>query len=283
MALSSPYPLGDTIITWTATDSGGSSASCQQMVRVANPNPTVTITAPSSGAIYAVGTSVNFTGTLTDNPGTHTSTWMFDNISQAGSVNETTGALSTTHTFTSAGVYLVTLTVSDGCGGTGTTNTVDGLTAMVVVYDPNGGFVTGGGWFDSPFGAYIADPMQTGKASFGFVSRYLPGAIVPSGNTEFQFRAAGFNFKSTSYDWLVVAGARAQYKGTGTVNGSGNYGFMLTAIDGQVNGGGGMDKLRIKIWDRNNNNAIVYDNQMNTPDSSDPSTALGGGNVVIHR
>jgi hypothetical protein len=42
---------------------------------------------------------------------------------------------------------------------------------------------------------------------------------------------------------LVIAGARAQYKGLGTVNGSGNYGFLLTAIDGQVNGGGGVDKL----------------------------------------
>ena len=58
------------------------------------------------------------------------------------------------------------------------------------------------------------------------------------------------NFHSTSYEWLVVAGARAQYKGEGTINGSGNYGFMLTAIDGQINGGGGVDKFRIKIWDK---------------------------------
>ena len=38
----------------------------------------------------------------------------------------------------------------------------------------------------------------------------------PSGATEFQFQAGSFNFKSTSYEWLVVAGAKAQYKGAGT-------------------------------------------------------------------
>src|SRR6266849_5643421 len=38
------------------------------------------------------------------------------------------------------------------------------------------------------------------------------GAQVPSCNTEFQFHAAGFNFKSTAYEWLVVSGAKAQYK-----------------------------------------------------------------------
>jgi hypothetical protein len=40
---------------------------------------------------------------------------------------------------------------------------------------------------------------------------------------------ANLEFHSTSYQWLVVAGAKAQYKGSGTMNGSGEYGFLLTA------------------------------------------------------
>lgn len=72
------------------------------------------------------------------------------------------------------------------------------------------------------------------------------------------------------------------HRGSGTVNGNGNYGFILTAIDGEVNGGGGVDKFRIKIWHWNNNDAIVYDNQMNTPDISNPTTAIGGGSILIH-
>ena len=44
-----------------------------------------------------------------------------------------------------------------------------------------------------------------GKATFGFVSKYLKGANVPSGNTAFQFTAGSLNFKSTGYEWLQKA------------------------------------------------------------------------------
>lgn len=128
----------------------------------------------------------------------------------------------------------------------------------------------------------MPDPTFTGKAILGFQSRYQHGATVPTGSTEFRFQMANLKFSSTIYEWLVVAGARAQFKGTGTINGSGNYGFMLTAIDGQINGGGGTDKFRIKIWNTNNGDAIVYDNQMGATDSTDPATVLGGGSIVIH-
>jgi len=177
---------------------------------------------------------------------------------------------------------MVTLTISDSCGGSGAATTIGSDPAMVVVYDPNAGFVTGGGWITSPPGAYVPNPALTGRANFGFVSKYQRGQSVPTGETEFQFQVASFNFHSVAYEWLVVAGARAQYKGTGTINGTGNYGFMLTAIDGQINGGGGADKFRVKIWDKNNGDAIVYDNQLNAPDGSDPTTLLGGGSIVIH-
>ena len=59
-----------------------------------------------------------------------------------------------------------------------------------------------------------------GKANFGFVSKYQKGAKVPTGETEFQFKAGDLNFHSTAYEWLVIAGAKAQYKGIGTVNGN---------------------------------------------------------------
>ena len=37
---------------------------------------------------------------------------------------------------------------------------------------------------------------------------------------------------------VIVAGARARYKGSGSINGPGDFGFILTAIDGQLPGGG---------------------------------------------
>ena len=78
---------------------------------------------------------------------------------------------------------------------------------------------------------------SSGKANFGFVSKYQKGANIPTGETEFDYKAGSLNFHSETYDWLVVAGAKAQYKGVGKINGAGNYGFLLTAIDGQVGGG----------------------------------------------
>ena len=154
---------------------------------------------------------------------------------------------------------------------------------FVVVYDPSGGFVTGGGWINSPAGAYEPDPSLTGKANFGFVSKYKKGATVPTGKTEFRFKAGDLNFHSSDYDWLVIAGANAKFKGTGTINGAGNFGFMLTATDGQVNGGVGVDTFRIKIWDKDNSDAVVYDNQPGKTDDSDAGTELGGGSIKVHK
>lgn len=180
-----------------------------------------------------------------------------------------------THAYAAAGIYEVCLVANDGNLDS------DPACTMAVVYDPSAGFVTGGGWINSPAGAYVADPALAGKATFGFVSKYKKGMTVPEGNTEFQFHAAGLNFKSTSYQWLVVAGANAKFKGVGTINGAGNYGFMLTATDGQVKGGGGIDRFRIKIWDKDDD-AVVYDNEMGAADDSYAGDALGGGSIVIH-
>ncbi|WP_292352988.1 hypothetical protein [Methanomethylovorans sp. PtaU1.Bin093] len=145
--------------------------------------------------------------------------------------------------------------------------------------------MTVGGWIISPPGAYTPDNSGDedliGKATFGVVSKYLKGAKVPTGNTEFQFKVANLNFKSTSYDWLVVADSRAQYKGTGTINGAGNYDFMLSAIDAELTPSTDVDMFRIKIWDKASG-SIVYDNQMVAPEDADPTTEIGGGSIIIH-
>ncbi len=204
-----------------------------------NNNPVVgDITAPSEpvASNLAVSVSANFTDG--DTADTHIATWDWgDSSDSEGIVNEGagTGVARGTHTYSVPGVYTLKLKVQDNRGGSG-----EATYQYVVTYDASSGFVTGGGWIDSPLGAYAADPSLTGKATFGFVSKYKKGATAPTGETQFQFKVADLTFHSSSYDWLVIAGARAKYKGTGTINGSGNYGFMITAIDGQINGGGGL-------------------------------------------
>jgi hypothetical protein len=276
---------GSRTIKARVVDNCGLSAIAQAVANIQNLSPTV-------GAISAlndpipVNTTLAASASFTDpgTPDTHTAVWNWDdpsNPTSAGAVTETNGSGSVTgsHLFTVAGVYEIRLTVTDDDGGAG-----QSIFQYAVVYDPTGGFVTGGGWIDSPAGAYGPDPTLSGRGNFGFVSKYERGANVPTGNTEFQFKAGNFNFHSTVYEWLVIAGAKAQYKGSGKVNGAGDYGFMLTAIDGQINGGGGVDKFRIKIWDKSSG-VVIYDNKRGASDDIDTADpqALGGGSIVIHK
>ena len=120
-------------------------------------------------------------------------------------------------------------------------------------------------------GAYKPDPTLGGKATFGFVSKYKKGADTPTGNVEFQFRPAGLNFHSSSYEWLVVTGGDyAMFEGNGTINGRGDYKFRVWAGDDKP------DTFRIKIWEEDEFGVetVIYDN------GSDQ--AIGGGSVVLH-
>jgi hypothetical protein len=177
---------------------------------------------------------------------------------------------------TEAGVYTVKVTVTDDDGGS------DYETIQVVVYDPSAGFVTGGGWIYSAAGAYKADMSLEGKATFGFVSKYITqkDKTTPAltGNTEFVFHAGNLNFNSSSYEWLVVngIGTRAQYKGKGTINGGGVlYPFILTAVDGKT---GGTDQFRMQIF-QTDGETVLYDNYVSGPATEQP---LGSGSIVIH-
>jgi uncharacterized repeat protein (TIGR01451 family) len=182
-----------------------------------------------------------------------------------------------------------------------TTPTVDALTAayggsdvhlpsnsataplLVVFFDPSGGFVTGGGWIIAQEGSYRPDLTLSGRANFGFNSKYKKGANVPDGQTEFQFQLANLNFHSETYQWLVVAGCKAQYKGTGTINGQPGYGFLLTAYDGDCTTKK-PDLFRIKIW-KLSDGSIVFDNNYGGSDDIDAANpqVISGGSIVVHK
>ncbi len=139
-------------------------------------------------------------------------------------------------------------------------------------------FVTGGGWINSPIGAYTQNPGLTGKANFSINSKYQKGSTVPTGETEVNLSLANFDFHSASYQSLVVVGAKAQYAGIGRINGTGIYNFLLTAMDA-----GGVDGFRIKITSQSGD--VVYDSMPGSPDDPNAFTpaAIGGGSIVIHK
>jgi hypothetical protein len=268
-------PTQSTSITVRVTDNGSPAMSDYETITVTVNNVDPVIGPSSNAPLVPVPVGPNNV-TITwnfDDPGADTWTCQVEWDAGLGFTDATyvpTKGCNATASL-AAGIYTVRIRVNDDDAGTDT----ESMTAYIVVYDPNGGFVTGGGWINSPTGAYVAEPGLTGKATFGFTSKYVPGKNVPTGNTEFQFHAGNLNFKSTVYEWLVVAGDRAQFKGDGTINGVGGYGFLLTAIDGSP------DKFRIKIVNRATS-AVVYDNQAGYDDDSPAATILGGGSIVIH-
>jgi uncharacterized delta-60 repeat protein len=263
----------------TATDASGNVQTATQTVVVSH-----NITAPNSGATFRAGSTVNFSGTFWDVAGTtHTAKWLIDGNSIKGNVNEPSGMRNGTVTgsnkFSSPGVYKLQMNVTDQNNVTTYVNTNGDLEEIVVIYDPNGGYTYGGGSFLSQPGALVNDPLATGDVSYGFTVNYYKNASLPKGETQFEFKAGDFEFNALNFDYLVINGSKAQFRGTGKITGDqSGYGFVMTVIDGDLNGS--VDKIRMKIFNKNNGR-VVYDNQPGASDAADPVTPVETNSSVV--
>ncbi len=277
-------PSNTYVVKVTVTDNGTTNGTADPKsdsesanLVVNNVAPVITSMSGPSGPA-AIGSTSTVSATFTDvgTQDTHKCTFTWDDASAPTTVNATGGTCSATHTYAAPGVYTVTVTVVDDDTGSDT----ETLGTFIVIYDPGAGFVTGGGWINVTAGSCRLTTVcegATGKANFGFVSKYKKGASIPEGQTEFQFHAGNLNFHSETYEWLVVSGNKAQYRGTGKINGTTGYGFLLTAYDQSP------DKFRIKIW-RISDGVVVFDSRMGTSDDIDSANPQGiaGGSIVIH-
>ena len=164
---------------------------------------------------------------------------------------------------------------------------------FIVVSDTSAGFVSGGGWFNSPPGAYTpgdsSDEDVIDEVHFSFVSKYQKGQLVPGGSTNIRFAAGDLEFKSKSYDWMVISGARARYKGEGTVKGDPEpYKFQVTALDADISPADiSTDGFRIKIWraGANGEENVLYDNGRGASDTTGNggTTPIDGGSIKIQK
>ena len=226
------------------------------------------------GSSATANITVTFTGAAVDN---HTIKIVcdVDGASTPITRNDAPGTFTQSCVYSATGVNSVLVTVQDE-DGSGIDDSYE--YRYVVVYDPTAGFVTGGGWIQSQqsFCKNVSlCPNAGGKGSFGFVSKYLKGATVPTGNTEFQLQAGDFNLKSADYQWLVVNqnGTTAQFKGTGTINGTGSYRFQIWATDGSP------DKFRIRVWQESGGvENDIYDNGVELALNG----TAGNGSIQIH-
>jgi PKD repeat protein len=118
------------------TDAGGTISEATTTVTINNVPPTVEAGPNISGVL--IDSPVSFNGSFTD-PGTldaHTVVWNFGDVSPT--VN---GTLTPTHTYTTSGNYIVTLTVTDDDGGIGTDTLAINMMPTTTTYT----FTSGGG------------------------------------------------------------------------------------------------------------------------------------------
>jgi hypothetical protein len=247
--------------TLTVTDGVNELVSDSTIVTVTNATPGLKLEKPASGTLHAVNTELAIAASLTDAGANDSHSAVIswgDGTSSTVPVNG--GAIAASHAYRVAGSYNIRIAAKDDDAAEASAD------VNVLVYDAGAGFVTGGGTINSPAGSFKANPAVGGRANFGFNSKYLQGATVPTGQIQFVLHFADLNFHSSSHEWLIVSAGKAQFKGTGTVNGKPGYNFHVSITDNKSG-----DTFRMTIWDAN---SLVFD--------SGDQALLRGGSIVIH-
>ena len=230
----------------------------------ANPHPVgsdVLVSAAATGGVGGIAAAEYFVDT---DPG----------VGNASPMTVSGSTLSARLSGLVPGVYTIGVRARDGSGAWSAA-----ATALLVVYDPSGGFVTGGGWIvpggpGSDPGDVLPGLDGVSRANFGFNVKYQKGSsTVPGGALQFHYNAGRLHLKSTAFDWLVVTNTSwAKFQGLATIDGAGGalYPFRVEARDGSP------DRLVLRVW----------------APSADPSVAealykvsgdVSGGEITIHR
>lgn len=278
------FPAGVTTVTWTVTDSHGHVASASQLVNVAvsNAPPQISgITTSSAGNILAAGSStlltVNWTDEATGGPYTLEVNWN-DNSATTILTGINTQSASLPHTYINSGIYEPIIKITDGSNAS-----VTSTLQYIVVYVTGNQFTTGGGNFTAPAGSLTSNSGLSGKVNMGSNCKPANGGGF-QGNMEMNFQSANIKFKSsspTSWDYLSIGGCfLAAFKGSGTVNGTGNYGILVVQSDKDRNPANA-NNIRIKIWNKNAGNSVIFDTQPGDADNALPTTPIQGA-IQVH-
>ena len=130
-------------------------------------------------------------------------------------------------------------------------------------------------------GFYAAAGQPKRKAHFTFSVTFPSGrSTAPNGALKFWIPGARMDFESAVIQMLVVSGNRAQFWGTGTLNGA-LARFRITVVDGRQSRRGDAiaDAFRIELWDARG--TLVYDTQPGAAPDAPLTTAIDGGSIQI--
>lgn len=287
------FPVGETIVTWTAKDVNGNAITTTQKITVTNGAPVITSIVVETSALE-INTRATLGITHYDN-NSKTAFIDWGDMSPPLIVNNPGELITVSHTYSAAGYYTVTVTVEDHCG-LRTSQTADQIT----VFD-RGISVEGDGWFDSKAGYYLTKERAAGKAQFHYKAEYKKAAFVPTGSISFKFKAGKLDFRSSQLESLVANDNRAMLKGSGKLNGVRGYSILISMLDDNFNAYGGgrddddddddrrknsggkdkkskkADKIRVKIWDPSG--YVIYDTQHGDSDAAIATTDNGGGAI----
>jgi probable HAF family extracellular repeat protein len=267
---------GSYSVRLTASDGKGGTDTRTTTATIANAAPTIPtggLTGPSSPVRLIAGSAnVPITLAFTDPAGPND---RYAAAIQCG--NGTSFAAvgiespyTRTCTYASPGLYTLQATVSDEDGGT----SAAAVYRYVIIYDPEGSFVTGSGF-------YLVPGQSRSKTHFTFSAKFLPGAPLPNGSLELWIPGGRFDFESTGIDMLVASGNRAQFWGMGTLNGAAAR-FRVSVVDGDAAGSKGTpDAIRIELWDATGS-TVLYDTQPGAERDAPVTTPIEAGSIQIH-
>lgn len=168
---------------------------------------------------------------------THKAVWSWgDGSKTVGIVSERngTGNVSGQHVYRAPGIYTVRLAVTDSSGRSSTAQ------RTVVVTCGCNAATSGEGAFIAAAAPTRPGGRQASLGSFAFLSEGTSAR-----RAAVQVNVAGMALRSSQVDAVKRDGARVQYSGRGTVNGSRNYRFTLTATSGAK--AGGKDRVHVRI------------------------------------
>jgi probable HAF family extracellular repeat protein len=215
-----------------------------------------------------------------DATASHKVTWSWGDGSgdQTARASERNGGGSAvaSHAYTTPGIYTVKATVVDQAGESTTVN------RRVVVLDQAGGVVGGTGSFRAAAPAGRKAGFAAGKATFSFVAPAATRGKAVIAKAGLSLNTAGLSFRSTDIRLVGMQGGRAQFGGSGTINGKGSYQFAMASTAGAAAGQGEPGRFGLKIWHTDpatKAEVVDYDNQVGTDGAT--GRALVDGKIAV--
>lgn len=173
------------------------------------------------------------------------------------------GLVAESHFYGEPGIYELTVTVTDDTGEVITESN------QAVMYHPAGSMVM----------ATVRVVNEATAIHLGLNVKPDAKTGDPVGHVRFNRDGSGFavGFDSTKIQYLLIFGDWAIVTGTGTIDGVGEYGFLVSLLDQSKQGGD--DTFRVLIWDEDEE--TIYDSQPDEDGIALPTTVPACGDIYV--